>query len=242
LYLIFNFLAMEYTKQLLSGIHLWPEEDRPREKLVLKGKYALSDAELIAILIGSGTVAVSAVELGRKILSEANNDLNQLATLSVKDLERFKGIGRAKAITIVSALELGRRRKETPRKRRHRIGAAADVHEIMKEHLGDLDHEQFWAILLNRANEVIRKVLVSQGGVSGTYVDPKLIFKPALESLACAVILVHNHPSGNQNPSPADHMLTKKLKDAGKMLDVSVLDHIIFTDQGFYSFADEGKI
>lgn len=233
---------MESTKQLSSGIHLWPAEDRPREKLIIKGKYALSDAELIAILIGSGTVSVSAVELGRNILSHANNDLNQLATFSVKDLERFKGIGRAKAITIVSALELGRRRKETPRKRKEKIGTAADVHELMKEHLWDLDHEQFWAILLNRANEVIRKVLVSQGGVSGTYVDPKLIFKPALENLACAVILVHNHPSGNHTPSPADLVLTKKLKDAGKVLDISVLDHIIFTDQGFYSFADEGKI
>ncbi len=233
---------MGYTNLLLSGIHLWPKEDRPREKLVLKGKYALSDAELIAILLGSGTVAVSAVELAKAIMNEANNDLNQLATFSIKDLERFKGIGQAKAITIVSALELGRRRKETPKKKKDHIGTATDAYELMKEHLWDLDYEQFWIILLDRANNVIRKVLVSQGGVSGTYVDPKLIFKSALESLASGVILVHNHPSGTLKPSAADIALTKKLKEAGKMLEIPVLDHIIFTDQSFYSFADDGKL
>lgn len=220
----------------------WAEEDRPREKLLLKGKSTLSDAELIGILIGSGTVSMSAVELAKVILKEYNNDLNELAKLSVKDLQKFRGIGEAKAISIISALELGRRRKDAEPAKRSRIASSSDVYHLMKPHLLDLPHEEFWIILLNRANTVIKKVAISSGGVSGTVADPKLIYKIALENLASALILVHNHPSGNATPSDADINITKRLKNAGHLLEIPVLDHIIFTNTEHYSFADEGKL
>lgn len=220
----------------------WAEEDRPREKLLLKGKHSLSDAELIAILIGSGTVSLTAVDLAKQILQSVDNNLNDLAKLSIKDLKRFKGIGEAKAISIISALELGRRRKESEPSRKPRITSSQNVYDIITPHLMDLGHEEFWAILLNKANVVIKKVQVSSGGVSGTIADPKVIFKQAIESLASSIIVVHNHPSGNLQPSPADIQLTRKLVDAGKMLDLPVLDHLIFTDHNYYSFADEGMI
>jgi len=218
----------------------WAEEDRPREKLLIKGKAALSDAELLGIQIGSGIKNMTAVELGRLILQSVNNDLNQLARLSVKDLSKFKGIGEAKAITIVSALELGRRRRTAETPERLRITASSDAYELLKPHLMDLPHEEFWVILLNRANQVMKCERISSGGVSGTLADPKMIFKVALEHLCCAIILAHNHPSGSLSPSKADKDLTKKLREAGIYLDVPVLDHIIFTDNGFLSFADEG--
>jgi DNA repair protein RadC len=218
----------------------WAEEDRPREKLILKGKAALSDAELIGILIGSGTVSMSAVDLAKHILNSVNNDLNDLAKLSIKDLEKFKGIGEAKAISIVSALELGRRRKESDVAKKTKITSSRDVYELMKPHLMDLAHEEFWIVLLNRANGVMRKIQISAGGVSGTVADPKIIFKHALENVACALILVHNHPSGNLTPSQADRDLTKKLKEAGQWLETPVLDHLIFADRSYFSFADEG--
>ncbi|MBC7919515.1 MAG: DNA repair protein RadC [Ferruginibacter sp.] len=228
----------DYTpnRKILS----WAEEDRPREKLLLKGKAALSDAELIGILLGSGTVALSAVDLAKQILNSVDNNLHQLAKLSVKDLEKFKGIGEAKAIAIVSALELGRRRKEGDIPRRIKITGSADVYETMKPHLMDLPHEEFWVVLLNRANVVLKTAQISAGGVSGTVADPKMIFKAALEHLASAVILVHNHPSGNLTPSQADRELTKKLREAGTVLEVPVLDHLIFADNQYLSFADEG--
>ena len=225
-----------------NGILSWAEEDRPREKLLLKGKAALSDAELIAILIGSGTASLSAVDVAKFILKSVDHDLNALAKLSVKDLQKNKGIGEAKAISIVSALELGRRRKETEPAKKEKISCADDVYQMMRPHLLDLPHEEFWIILLNRANTVIKKHSISQGGVSGTVADPKLIFKIALENLASSVILVHNHPSGNLKPSEADMKLTRKLTESGKMLDLPVLDHIIFADIGFFSFADEGLL
>lgn len=225
-----------------NGILSWAEEDRPREKLLLKGKAALSDAELIAILIGSGTASLSAVDVAKLILKSVNHDLNALAKLSVKDLQKNKGIGEAKAISIVSALELGRRRKETEPAKKEKITCADDVYQMMRPHLLDLPHEEFWIVLLNRANTVIKKHSISQGGVSGTVADPKLIFKVALENLASSVILVHNHPSGNLKPSEADMKLTRKLTESGKMLDLPVLDHIIFTDTSFFSFADEGLL
>jgi DNA repair protein RadC len=225
-----------------NGILSWAEEDRPREKLLLKGKAALSDAELIAILIGSGTASLSAVDVAKLILKSVDHDLNALAKLSVKDLQKNKGIGEAKAISIVSALELGRRRKETEPAKKEKITCADDVYQMMRPHLLDLPHEEFWIILLNRANTVIKKHSISQGGVSGTVADPKIIFKVALENLASSVILVHNHPSGNLKPSEADMKLTRKLTESGKMLDLPVLDHIIFTDTGFFSFADEGLL
>jgi DNA repair protein RadC len=220
----------------------WAEEDRPREKLMLKGRSSLSDAELIAILIGSGTTTCSAVDLAKIILKDTGNDLNQLATLSVSDLQKFKGIGEAKAISIISALELGRRRKVSVPAERVGISCSEDAYHLMKPHLMDISHEQFWIILLNKSNKVIKKSQVSTGGISGTVADPRIIFKIAVENLACGIILVHNHPSGNKKPSEADIQLTQRLKQAGVYLDVPVLDHLIFTDQGYYSFADEGKL
>jgi len=220
----------------------WAEEDRPREKLLSKGKAALSDAELIAILIGSGSRELSAVDLSKKILSHSNNDLNTLAKQSVNELQQFKGIGEAKAISIVSALELGRRRKifESPKK--IKISNSKDAYELMKPELMDQPVEQFWVIMLKRNNEVIQKRVISLGGVSGTVADPKVIFKKALEDLASGIILIHNHPSGNLRASQADIKLTEKLKNAGSLLEIPVLDHIIFTDDGYYSFADENLI
>ena len=229
---------MEYPQSL--KILSLAEEDRPREKLLMKGKSALSDAELLGILLGSGTVNVSAVDLAKIVLQDVGNDLNELAKLSVKDLEKHKGIGEAKAITIVSALELGRRRKESEPVKRHRITASRDAYEMMKPHLLDLTHEEFWVILLSRSNRVLRTVRISAGGVTGTVADPKVIFKQALGYRACALILVHNHPSGNLTPSHADRELTRKLKEAGTWLEIPVLDHIIFADRDYFSFADEG--
>lgn len=241
-----NEITPEKDEQVLESSYLkithWAEEDRPREKLLLKGKMALSDAELIAILLGSGTVSVSAVELAKQILQSVDHNLNDLAKLSIKDLKKFKGIGEAKAITIVSALELGRRRKESEPTKRPRITSSQNVYEVMAPHLMDLPHEEFWVLMLNKANVVIKKEQVSMGGVSGTVADPKIIFNKAIESLASAIILIHNHPSGNLKPSQADIALTRKLKEGGKLLDIPVLDHLIFTDESYYSFADEGMM
>lgn len=220
----------------------WAEADRPREKLLLKGKMALSDAELIAILIGSGSRELSAVDLSKNILSQSNNDLNTLAKQSVAELQKFKGIGEAKAISIVSALELGRRRKVFESVKKIKISNSKDAYELIKPELMDQPVEQFWVIMLKRNNEVIQKRVISLGGVSGTVADPKVIFKKALEDLASGIILVHNHPSGNLAPSQADIKLTEKLKSAGNLLEIPVLDHIIFTDDGYYSFADESLI
>ncbi len=220
----------------------WSEEDRPREKLMSKGKAALSDAELLAILLGSGVGKLSAVDLGKDIMNRAGNNLNQLARFGIKELTRVKGIGPAKAITIMAAMELGRRRKEQAPAEKPRITCSADAYEIIRPHLMDLQHEEFWIILLNRANMVLNTRCISKGGVSGTVADPKLIFKEALDHTASAVILSHNHPSGNRRPSDADIRLTKKVKEAGKLLDMPVLDHIIYTDNSYYSFADEGMM
>jgi len=220
----------------------WAEEDRPREKLLLKGKSTLSDAELIAILIGSGTRSLSAVDVAKLILKQANYNLNDLARFSVKDLKKIKGIGEAKAIAIVSALELGRRRKEAEFQEKIKITCSQDIYQAMKAELLDLPREEFWVVLLNRANRVIRKEQVSSGGVSGTVADPKIIFKAALDQYASSVILVHNHPSGNLKPSQADVNLTRKMKHAGELLEIPVLDHIIFGDEGYLSFADEGLL
>ncbi len=217
----------------------WAEEDRPREKLLIKGKSSLSEAELIGILLGSGTTTLSAVDVAKLILHEVNYDLNVLARLSVKDLQKFKGIGEARAITIVSALELGRRRKEHEHTSKPRVTNSNSAYEIMKPELMDLGFEEFWILLLKRNNEVIKKVKVSSGGVSGTAVDSKIIFKYALEELASSLILFHNHPSGNCKPSQEDVRLTKKLQSAGQLLDIGVMDHIIFCDHDFYSFADQ---
>ncbi|WP_291777253.1 DNA repair protein RadC [Cecembia sp.] len=230
----------DYTSIKIS---LLAEEDRPREKLLLKGKSVLSDAELLAILLGSGTRSLSAVDLAKHILASANHDLSLLAKMSVSDLKKFKGIGEAKAITVVSALELGRRRKlinEVPK--RVKISSSADVYHLMKPELLDEPIEHFYVILLNRSNHVIKKQLISKGGISGTIADPKIIFKHALDNLASSMILVHNHPSGNIKPSEQDRRLTSRLKSVGQNLEVPVLDHIIFTDVAYFSFSDEGLI
>ena len=227
-------------EKLTTSIKQWAEEDRPREKLLLKGKSTLSEAELIGILIGSGTRTLTAVDLAKQILHSVDNNLNLLAKLSITDLKKFKGIGEAKAINIVSALELGRRRKEANLPKVIKITSSKSAYEIMHLHLQDLPHEEFWIILLNRANQLIKPVAISQGGVSGTVADPKIIFKYALEVLASSIILVHNHPSGNTQPSQADIKLTQKLKQAGSLLEIPVLDHLIYTDSGYLSMADEG--
>lgn len=233
---------MKKEKTDFLNIKNWAAEDRPREKLLLKGKAALSDAELIAILLGTGTAAMSAVDVAKAILQSVNNDLNELARLTVKDLTKIKGIGEAKAISIVSALELGRRRKDQIAEEKPRITSSKDIYDLLKSDLLDLPHEAFWIVLLNRANRVIKKQQISHGGVAGTVADPKIIFKIALEELASGVILAHNHPSGNLTASQADIDLTKKLKESGKLLEIQVLDHLIIAGKKYYSFADEGLI
>ena len=230
------------TYQTHSRILAWAEEDRPREKLLLKGISSLSDAELIAILLGSGTANLSAVDLAKQIMMDCHQNLNELAKRSVMDLQKFKGIGEAKAITLVSALELGRRRKETEAYIKPQVKTSADVFNYIQPDLMDLHHEEFWILLMNRANKIDKKVRISVGGIAGTVADPKLIFKHALENLASSIILVHNHPSGNNKPSDSDISLTKKLCEAGRFLEIPVLDHVIVCQQTWYSFADEGNI
>jgi DNA repair protein RadC len=224
------------------NIKSWAEEDRPREKLILKGRNVLSDAELIAILIGSGNKEDTAVELSKKILTSINNDLNQLGKLSVTDLMKFNGIGEAKAISIIAALELGRRRKISISDKKPIIQSSKDAFEVINPVLSDLPHEEFWAIYLNRRNEVIKKEFISKGGVAGTVADIKIIFKIALETLSSAIILCHNHPSGNLKPSQADIHLTKKIKETGNIMDVLVVDHLIIGEKNYYSFADKGTL
>lgn len=230
-----------YTENKLS-IKAWAEDDRPREKLLHKGRNALSDAELIAILIGSGNRELSAVELSKNILASAKFDLSELSKFGTNELMRFKGIGEAKAISIVAALELGRRRKEVSNIEKAKITSSRDAFQVIYPKLADLPHEEFWVILLNRGNKVLRLENISRGGVSGTVADAKLIFKAALDRLACSVILAHNHPSGNLKPSDADVHLTQKLVKAGKTLDIAILDHLIIGDDSYYSFADEGQM
>lgn len=224
------------------SIKNWAVEDRPREKMLSKGIRALSDAELIAILIGSGNAKETAVELSRRILAQVNNNLNELAKLSVDDLQKFKGIGEAKAINIISALELGRRRKESEPEKRIHINSSNDVALIFQPLLGDLPHEEFWVLMLNRSNRVIDKQMVSQGGISGTVIDVRIILKAAIERLASAIILCHNHPSGNLDASDADKKITTKIKEAGKLMDIPVLDHVIIGNEKYFSFADDGII
>ncbi|MCG3166490.1 MAG: hypothetical protein POELPBGB_02269 [Bacteroidia bacterium] len=230
----------QYENKL--SIKSWAEADRPREKLLLKGKSSLSEAELMAILIGSGNTEESAVELSKRILNSVENNLVELGKLDVNDLSKFKGIGEAKAISIIAALELGRRRNEQTTPERESITSSRQAFNLMHPLLADLPHEEFWLIFLNRANKVIKKQAISKGGVSGTVVDAKMVFKPAVENLASSLILCHNHPSGNRVPSQEDIVLTRKIKDAGRSLDISVHDHIIIANDTYYSFADEGLL
>ncbi len=226
----------------LKGIRSWAEDDRPREKLLNKGRSVLSDAELIAILIGSGNSDETAVDLSKRILKTLDNDLAALGRLDVRDLTRFKGIGEAKAISIIAAMELGRRRKDTDRVRRPKIASSGQAFEYLFPHVSDLPHEEFWILMTDRANRVIGLENVSKGGVTGTVADPKMIFRPAVQQLACGIILCHNHPSGNVRPSDEDIQLTRKLVSAGRSLDIPVLDHIIVGHDTYYSFADEKQL
>lgn len=224
------------------SIKEWAQEDRPREKLLAKGKEALSNAELLAILIGSGSREESAVMLSQRILSSVHNSLNELGQKSVQELTKFKGIGEAKAISIVAAIELSRRRSSSESFQKPQITSSHDAYTILRPILSDLQTEAFWVLLLNRNNRVEAQKQISLGGVAGTVVDAKVVYKYALESLASSIVLAHNHPSGNLQPSQADISLTKKLVEAGKSLDIKVLDHIIVSHLGYYSFLDEGLI
>lgn len=220
----------------------WAPSDRPREKLVEKGAAALSDAELLAILIGSGTRQKSAVDLGRELLSLAGNNLNSLGRLDIADLRTLHGIGEARAVTIAAALELGRRRKLAESPENGQIKSSADVFNIFQPLLSDLSHEEFWILFLNRSNKPLNRMKVSQGGISGTVTDVRIIMKKAVEHLASGLIVCHNHPSGNNNPSESDIQITRKIREAGSMLDVQLLDHIIIAGTTYYSFADNGLI
>ena len=224
-----------------QSIKTWSESDRPREKMLLHGKNALSDAELLAILIRTGTREKNAVEIARDILSLGNQNLASLSRLSVEEMATIKGLGRVKAITICAALELGRRRRESEAIL-EKIVNSKDAVAIMQPQLADLSHEEFWIILLNRANKVIARKNISVGGTSGIAVDAKIIFKEAIQSRSSGIILCHNHPSGNDKPSEADIRLTKKLKEGAMQLDLSILDHIIIAGSSFFSFADEGLL
>jgi DNA repair protein RadC len=225
---------------MYTPINQWAEDDRPREKFLLKGKSSLSDSELLAILIGSGSRNESAVQLCQRILCSANNNLSQLGKLSIKQLTEFKGIGEAKAISIAAALELGRRRRAEDAVELEKITSSRSVFEIMQPIIGELPHEEFWVLYLNNSNKVIHKAQLSKGGITGTVVDSRIIFKTALEYNATSLILTHNHPSGKLLASNADREITKKIKLAGQQLDILVIDHIIVTETGFYSFNDEG--
>ena len=224
------------------SIKQWNEDDRPREKLLAKGKTTLSDAELVAILIGSGSRRETAVDLSKRILASVENNLNALAKLSVNNLMEFKGIGEAKAISIITALEIGRRRRLEKALLQSKMNSSKAVFDIMQPIIGELQHEEFWVLYLNNSNSIIDKMQLSKGGITGTLVDTRLLFKKAMELTATAIILTHNHPSGTLSPSKSDKDLTRKIKHAGATLDIKVLDHLIITEKAYFSFADSGEI
>jgi len=227
----------EYKK---LNIKDWAVEDRPREKMLRNGSRSLSDAELVAILIGSGNTDETAVELSRRILASTDNNLNELGRKGVEYLQQFKGIGEAKAITIVAALELGKRRKESEVFNKNKITGSKDAADYFQPILGDLNHEEFWILLLDRGNKIKDNFRISQGGISGTVIDVRIILKAAIEKQASSIILCHNHPSGTMQASDADLKITRKITDAAKLMDISVLDHIIIGNNKYLSLADEG--
>jgi DNA repair protein RadC len=232
-------MEQEYKRLTIKD---WAVEDRPREKMLHHGIGSLSDTELIAILLRSGNPEETAVELAQRILNMAQNNLNELGKFTIHQLTQVKGVGEAKAITLLAALELGRRRKSVEAINRERITSSRNVMEIFQPLLADLPHEEFWVLLLSRANKVLDRVRVSQGGVTGTVTDVKIIIRTAVEKLASAIIVVHNHPSGNPKPSNKDIAITEKLKQAVDFFDITLLDHLIITDSKCYSFADEGAL
>ena len=232
----------DYNYEPYSAIKAWAEDDRPREKLLLKGKSALSDAELLAIILGSGTAKVSAVDLSKQILNSCDQNLNELGKLSISDLKKFKGVGDAKAITISAAMELARRRRSDQLIKKKKVTSSQDAYQYLYPLLADLPHEEFVVVLLNRGNKIMTHKTISRGGVSGTVADAKIIFQIALEKLASSIILAHNHPSGNLTASQADIRLTEKLKEGASLLDLQVLDHLIIGDENYLSFADDGLL
>lgn len=227
----------EYRKLSIKD---WAVEDRPREKLLYRGLASLSDAELIAILIGSGNNEETAVELSRRILGAVKNNLNELGKLDVEALKKFKGIGEAKAIAVIAALELGRRRNQSGALKMQQITSSRDVANFLQPVMGDLSHEEFWVLHLNRHNKIIHYERISQGGLTGTVIDVRVILKKALEKLATSIIIAHNHPSGNLQASDSDRKITRQLREAAKLMEIPLLDHLIITQTGYYSFADEG--
>ncbi len=229
-------------KKASFSIKNWSEDDRPREKLLQKGKSSLSNAELIAILIGSGSRNESAVALSKRILASTALNLNELGKLSTSELMDFKGIGEAKAVTIIAALELGRRRRGAEALEKKKITSSNSVFELMQPIIGELPHEEFWIVYLNNSNKVLQKSQLSKGGITGTLVDVRLVLKTALQLGAVGLILTHNHPSGTLKPSQADKQITQKLKKAGESLDIKVLDHVIITEKAYFSFADESLL
>lgn len=230
------------TYQTTLPLTTWAEEDRPREKLLHKGKQSLTDAELLAIILSTGSREETAVGLAKRILRAVDHNLHELGRMEIGELKKFKGIGAAKAISIIATLELGRRRQLSDVKERPKISSSQDAYRLLSPLVQDLKHEEFWILLLNRSNRVVAREQISRGGVSGTVVDAKVIFKKALDVLASSIILCHNHPSGNLKPSQSDLTITRKLKQAGENLEVTVLDHLIISELGFYSFADEGTL
>ncbi|GGM81462.1 DNA repair protein RadC [Dyadobacter beijingensis] len=220
----------------------WHADDQPREKFMNKGRAACSDSELMAILIHSGTKEMSAVDLAKSIMASVGNNINELAKLNVKDLTKIKGIGEAKALTVLAALELGRRRSDIIPVKKPKITGSKPAYEAMRPYLMDKTHEEFWILLLNRGNYVMRAIQVGVGGIAGVPMDVKMIFKFALDHMASSLILVHNHPSGQLVPSLADKLITAQIKEAGQLLDLPILDHMIFTDEGYYSFKDAGEM
>lgn len=228
-------------EQTSFPISQWAEDDKPREKLMLKGKQVLSDAELLAILIGSGSRNESAVDLSKRILSKVEN-LKALGRMTFKQLTEFKGIGEAKAVTILAAMELGRRRGSEEEVELKKITSSRSVYDIMQPIIGELPHEEFWVLYLSNSNKVMYKSQLSKGGITGTVVDSRIVFKTAFEQNAVSIILCHNHPSGILQASDADKQITKKIKEAGKLLEINILDHLIITNSGYLSLADEGMM
>ena len=224
------------------SIKEWVKDERPREKLLARGVDSLSDPELLAILLRNGTLSKTAIDLARAVLKISKENLVELGKLSLRDLTRIKGIGPAKAVTLLAALELGRRRGSSAALAKNTAGSSADVAAYLQASLKDYRHEVFGVVFLNRANKINHFEIISRGGITGTVADPRIILKKALEENAVSIILCHNHPSGSLLPSRADEELTLKIKEAARYLDIRVLDHIIVSDEGYYSFADEGRI
>ena len=229
-------------KSTTFSIKQWSEDDRPREKLLRKNRSVLTDAELVAILIGSGSTGESAVSLAKRILAKSNNNLNELGRLSVQQLMQFNGIGEAKAVAIIAALELGRRHRNEARRKVAKISNSSNAFELLQPVIGELPHEEFWIVYLNNANGVMQMSQLSKGGITGTMVDVRLVIRQALEVGAVALVLAHNHPSGTLKPSRADIEITKKLKIAATAMDIRILDHLIITTDHYFSFADEAML